>query len=467
MKGAGVLAVRQVLVHGANVIGSITLARMLSPADYGLFAIVNFLVLFLGTFGGTGLAANLIREHPEPGPAIYRAVYSFQQAFVAAFAVILWLALSFLSARYHLSGSQILLFRLTAISLVATTYMVPSQIEMERRLDFTSLAVVETVQALLFNGITVLLAWKGLGALSFGIGLVVRSVAGTLVALMLQPVSMGWRFDWKMASPHLRFGLFYQGSQIVSVFKDSITPVLIGFLFGPTGVGYISWSSVTAAYPVLALIVLQRLYLPLFAKLQHDLTHFGMVLEQIIWATNAFAAPLAVLELVLIRPITKIVFGDKWLVALPLFYFFWLANLFVPTATPVQTVLNALGKARLSLAIATMWMLLTWGIGWPLALSHGLPGLAIANAAVQLSNLILYRIVQRYLPFRVVRVILIPWALALVTGATLWLVLRHHMPGTLSWLIVSAGLAMTFYIGLLFLVQGHRIGNLRRLARGS
>ena len=466
MRGAGVLAVRQVLVHGTNVIGSIALARMLAPADYGLFAIVTFLVLFLGTFGGTGLAANLIREHPEPGPEIYRAVYSFQQIFVVAFAALLWFACPFLGRWLHLSGSQTILFRLTAISLVATTYMVPSQIEMERRLDFTSLAIVETAQALLFNVVTVLLARKGFGALSFGIGLVVRSVSGTVLALILRPVKIGWRFDLKMAHPHLRFGLFYQGSQIISVIKDSITPILIGLLFGPTGVGYISWSSVTAAYPVLALIVLQRLYLPLFAKLQHDLAHFGMVLEQIIWATNAFAAPLAIIELVLIRPITTIIFGTKWLIALPLFYFFWVANLFMPTATPVQTVLNALGKARLSMAIATMWMLLTWGIGFPLALSRGLIGLAIATALVQVSNLILYRIVQRHLPFRIFSVMLMPWVLASAAGAALWLATRTHAPGTLPWLTFAGFSALALYVLLLAGLQRDRIVNLRRLAGG-
>ncbi len=466
MRGAAVLGVRQALVHGANIIGSITLARMLAPSDYGLFAIVNFLVLFLGTFGGTGLAANLIREHPEPGPEVYRAVYSFQQILVCGFAFFLWFAYPMYAAIHHLESTQTLLFRFTAISLVATTCMVPSQIEMERQLHFTKLAIVETAQALLFNIVTVVLAWKGFGALSFGIGLLVRSISGAVLAYMLQPVKLGWNFNLHLAGPHLKFGLFYQGSQIISVVKDSITPMLIGLLFGSAGVGYISWSSVTAAYPVLALIVLQRLYLPLFARLQNDLAHFGMVLEQIIWITNAFAAPLAIIELVLIRPITMIVFGPKWLVALPLFYWFWIANIFVPTATPVQTVLNALGKARLSMAIATMWMLLTWGLGWPLAILHGLIGLAIATAVVQFSNLILYRIVQRHLPFQILRVVAMPWLLAMGTGACLWLAVKAHAPASLPSIITMAALALLLYLGLLLSLQRHRIVNLRQLAAG-
>jgi O-antigen/teichoic acid export membrane protein len=467
LKGVAALGVRQILVHGANLTGSIILARMLAPAQYGLFAIVNFLVLFLGTFGGTGLAANLIREHTKPSREIYRAVYSFQQLFVVGFAAVLWFVSPHIGTLYHLGAPETLLFRITAISLVATTCMVPSQIEMERHLDFTKLAAVETAQALLFNVVTVVLAWKGFGVLSFGIGLLVRSIAGSILAIMLQPVKLGWNLDWSLASPHLRFGLFYQGSQIISVLKDSITPILIGMLFGPAGVGYISWSSVTAAYPILALVVLQRLYLPLFAKLQQDLGHFGMVLEQIIWATNAFAAPLAVIELVLIHPIITVIFGPKWLVALPLFYLFWTANLFAPTTVPVQTVLNALGRARLSMAIATMWMILTWGIGWPLAVHEGIIGLAIATAVVQVSSLVVYRIVQRHLHFRIARVIIVPWGLALAVGGTLWLVIRHKPPNSLTMLVAMALPAILIYVLLLFWVQRERIIKIRQLMSGS
>jgi O-antigen/teichoic acid export membrane protein len=154
------------------------------------------------------------------------------------------------------------------------------------------------------------------------------------------------------------------------------------------------------------------------------------------------------------------------LIALPLFYFFWVANLFMPTATPVQTVLNALGKARLSMAIATMWMLLTWGIGFPLALSRGLIGLAIATVLVQVSNLVLYRIVQRHLPFRIFSVMLMPWVLASTAGAALWLATRTHTPRTLPWLTFAGFSALALYVLLLAGLQRDRIVNLRRLAGG-
>lgn len=62
VRGVFALGLRQILVHGFNLVGNVMLARMLSPTDFGVYAVVVFLITFLGAFGGTGLASNLIRS---------------------------------------------------------------------------------------------------------------------------------------------------------------------------------------------------------------------------------------------------------------------------------------------------------------------------------------------------------------------------------------------------------------------
>ncbi len=462
VKGAFALGARQIAVHGTNVLGNIILARLLAPADYGIYAIINFFILFLGAFGGTGLAANLIREHPEPSSDVYQTVYTFQQIFVLAISAALWGLAPHIAQFYHLNTQLAWIFRLTALSLVATVWMVPAQIEMERHLSFQKLAVVETVQAVCFNVIAVGLAWRGYGAMSFGIALLVRSMAGALLANVMEPVSHRWLLRWGLAKPHLKFGLYYQSSQIVSLVKDSITPMLIGFLVGTAGVGYISWAAMLAAYPVLALMILQRLYLPSFAKFQHDPAHLGGFVQQVIWATNAIGAPLAVTMLVLIHPVTMIVFGSKWAVAIPLFYFFWVANIFVPTATPVQSLLNSIGRADLGTLFAVMWTVLTWGIGWPLALHEGILGIAIATAIVQLSNVVLFRTAQHLVPFRIIRTIYKPWLLACGMGILLYGFVHFEPPKGLLGLIATGVAALLMYAAVFASMHRPRLIRLYR-----
>ena len=268
VRGAVALGFRQVFVHCANIVGAILLARLLSPLDFGVYAIVTFLVAFLATFGGTGIAANLIRMSPAPNEHDHHAVFTFQQISVGTLAAALWFLAPVATRSYGLLPNETWLFRLAAASLVATAWMVPAQVQLERELAFHKLALIETIQAVLFNVVAVVLAWMGRGAISFGIALVTRAVAGALVANYMQPRCYGWVFDWPVVKRHLRFGLLYQSAQFFSLLKDAITPLLVGLLIGAAGVGeQHQWSMMLASYPVMSLMVLKRIYLPMFARL--------------------------------------------------------------------------------------------------------------------------------------------------------------------------------------------------------
>ena len=252
-------------------------------------------------------------------------------------------------------------------------------------------------------------------------GLLARSVAGAAIINGVSPWGIGWRWDINRIRKHLSFGIPYQGIAFTSLLKDSITPVFVGLTLGTADVGYINWAGMVAAYPVLALMVLQRVYLPAFARMQAHPERLGEFVEKVILATNAVVAPLAVLTFVLIRPITLTVFGEKWLVALPLFMFFWLANIFVATATPVMGLLNALGHSRMTFGFAAGWMLGTWALGVPLILVLGGVGFALANLLVTLSAPALFRLAQKQVKFRIVRVILPGWLLAGAVGLAIYI----------------------------------------------
>jgi O-antigen/teichoic acid export membrane protein len=106
--------------------------------------------------------------------------------------------------------------------------------------------------------------------------------------------------------------------------------------------------------------------------------------------------------LALSHPITALIFGARWLPALPLFYLFCFGNLFVPCSTPMLGVLNALGESRKTLHISLIWMGTTWALGVPLTLWLGIMGFGIAMIGVQLTNLVLY------------------WMVWKITGVTPW-----------------------------------------------
>ena len=443
--GAFALGIRQVLSQGTGFLCGIFLARFLTPGQFGFYAIVLYLQNFLTTFGDAGLAASLIRQHEEPNTDEFRVIFTIQQILVFILTLLMWLTAPLIASKYHMKPQDALLFRLVALSFLVTSFMVIPLVRMDRHLAFHKVAAVESAQAIVFNVLAVFLAWRGFGAYAFVWALLLRSLVGTALANWISPWKVGWRWDWPLIRAHLSFGLPYQGIGVTSLLKDSISPVFIGLLLGTAKVGYLTWAVILATYPVLTLFILQRLYMPVFARLQHHRDQLISMTENVIWATNAMVAPLSIMILVLIVPITTMIYGTKWLVALPYFYLFWSANLFVPTATPAMGLLNALGKPRIALVFAVIWTAGTWLIGAPLILLYGAIGFAIANLIVQFSNLWLYRAAQRQIPFRLFSVIAPVWAIAAASGVFVYVLCRLRPPLHILNLVIYGSCGLLVY----------------------
>ncbi len=430
-RGAVALVVRQFLTYGSNITGGVLLARFLSPAQFGFYAVVSLFLAFLNIFGGTGFAGNLIRTPQEPQLKEYRAVFTFQQLIVGIILIAVWSAAPTLATMYHFGSQGAIFFRLTGIALFLTSLMVIPQVKMERELDFDKLALIEVSQAVAFNVLAVGLAWRGFGILAFAIGLVVRAGLGAVLSNLRVRWAIGLSWDFHSVKMHARYGLTMQSGQIISMLKDSITPVFVGIYLGAAQMGYATWAMSFASYSILLLMPMQRLYLPFFARFQGDPSTLDRYATRTFWMANAVAAPLILVSVALARPITVLVFGEKWLVALPLFYCFAAGNFFSPCSTPMLGLLNALGKSHLTLSIICVWMLTTWLFGVPLMMVFGIFGFGLAMLGVQLTNLLLYWLVWKETGVLPWRSYWPSWPIALLVGAGLfileWIAPAHHM----------------------------------------
>ena len=425
--GAAALFVRQGLVYGANIAGGIILARLLTPGEFGFYGVVLFFVVFLNIFGGTGFAANLIRTEEHPSLADYRAVFTGQQILVVSVFACIWIAAPGLASHYHMQSHGSGFFRLIGLALLLTSLMVISQVRMERELAFSKLAVVEVAQALAFNLVAVILAWRGVGILSFAIALAVRAACGALLSNMMEPWAIGWLWDAAVLKRHLRYGLALQAGQFISLAKDSITPVFVGLYLGAAKMGYVTWASTLAGYPTMMLMPLQRIYLPFFARLQSDRGELRRYAAHAMWMANAIAAPLLVVTFVLAHPITVLIFGSKWLTALPLFYCLAAASAVAAGSAPMLGLLNAAGKSHITLLFALVWMTTTWVFGVPLMIKFGVIGFGVAVMAVSITNVGLYWAVWREVSLSVLSTYWPCWPIAITIGGLLF-VLQQLTP---------------------------------------
>ncbi|WP_449258347.1 oligosaccharide flippase family protein [Chlorobium limicola] len=457
IKGSAFLLIRQVIVQGFNISGAILLARIISQSEYGFFGIITFLSSFLTSFGDVGLGASLVREKIEPSDKDYNAVFSVQFILVFCVLILFLISSQFLSLLYNLGDNGIIVFGLLGFSFILSSLMAIPVIKMERRLQFNRIASVEVFQVIAFNVGAVYFAWKQIGLISFAYALVIRGIIGVIGVYMFTHWRPRFCFDFSVVKNRIIFGINYQGVKIVSLLKDSVTPIFIGIYVNTDAVGYINWAGMIAAYPVMLLFVLQRVYMPAFSRLQSDVAALGKIMENVVWSTNAITAPLAIITMILIHPITVIVFGEKWIHAIPLFQCFWLANIFVPTTTPSMGILDAMGYSKINLRFAIIWMLGNWIIGVPFIYIWGIIGFAYANIVIQLSNILLYKAAQNVVPYKIIINVIPLWFVSVLTGVIMYFLFKYYPIVKFSDLIIYTVSFLSLYLLIVFIFYKERV----------
>jgi O-antigen/teichoic acid export membrane protein len=462
-RGAFALGGRQIVAWIVNFGAGVVLARVLTPADFGVYAIAAFVLMAFNAFGHCGLGASLVQQEEEPTAEDYRSVFCVQQLIIVSVVALCWASASVIVSLYGLKPAYAWFIRLLALALLINSFSSIAVTRLERQLAFGRIGIISAIDSAIFSLTAVGLALAGIGVYCFGIALVASAAFSATLYNLAAPWPIGWKRPTSKLKGRLVFGIPYQGAGLVSLIKDSISPLFVGLFLGATQVGYVKWSQTLAAYLLVAIQLLNRLFLPTFARLQSDPQRLRRAVESVLMATNAVVAPAALIILVLAQPITDVVYGAKWAPALPLFYAFWFANAFVPTASPVMALLNALGDTRTTFVFAVFWMVGTWALGVPLILAFGTVGFGAANALVQLSNIYLCRRARQRLEFSIMKPVMRPWLLATAAvGPTLVLQLLAPARGVPA-LVVYGGLAAVLYLILATRVEADRVAQLSRL----
>ncbi|MBI5504950.1 MAG: oligosaccharide flippase family protein [Deltaproteobacteria bacterium] len=454
--GAAALGVRQVLVQLLSVAGAIALANLLTPAQFGVYAVTVFVMHFLVAFGDAGLAASLVREPDEPCDRDYHAVFTAQQILVAVVVLCGVVAAPALEAALGRQTDLGPLIPAALAALAITSFQTLPAARLERHLRFDRLAVVEVVQALAFNGVAVACALAGLGAAAMSVALVARAAAGAVTIAMVEPWRLTWVLDWPLVRRRLRFGLPFQAAALVNLVRESLLPVMVGAVLGAAAVGGIFWAHMFATAPLIVVAMLQRLLLPMFARLQGNPRELRRACEASVFAIAALVIPVQTAAWALQEPITRIVFGAQWLEWLPVYRLVWIAVVLEAQLVVAMALLNALGRAGRIFGYLAALAVGLWVGGVPLLLALGPAGYGIATILLLAIKQRLIREADTAAGTNSLHVVAPVWAASLLSGVVTSALAALVQPQGPVALVAVALMAALAYLALLSLLARTR-----------
>lgn len=330
-----------------NLVFGIFLARLLTPADYGMVGMLTIFTLIASALQESGFISGLNRRK-DVTDADYNAVFWFNVLCSLSIYAVLWCCAP-LIARWFREPVLVPLARLSFLSFVISSLNTAPRAWLFRNLKVRETALV-TMMALTVSGVTgVVLAWNGFAY--WGI-----AVQNLLFCAMLTAGSWwfsGWhpapRIDLRPLRGMIGFSSRLLATNIFTHINNNIFSIFFGRLYGDTTVGYYNqankWTGM--GYTMLTGMV-WSVTQPLFARLSYrDPGRMTQVFRKMLRLTAFLSCP-ALFGLALVAPeFIEIAITAKWLPAAYLMQILCVGGAFVPVASFYSNFVVSQGKSRI------------------------------------------------------------------------------------------------------------------------
>jgi O-antigen/teichoic acid export membrane protein len=367
---------------GLTVLQVAILARLLTPADFGLMAIAASLVVFLEAFADMGVS-NAIIHHQETDPARLSSLYWLNAAAGAILALLVVLASPLIAAFYGEPALQPVL-GLAALCLLLNALWQQLLVRAEMQFRFGALAAVQVTASAAGLLAAVAVALQGGGVFALAAGLVAQALAGAVLGWLL--LAEGWRPRLRLQLPeiahYLSFGAYTVGNSLANAVSSQIDILLGGKMLGAQSLGEYSVSKNLSLQIGASLNpIVTRVGLPLMARARREAGLLNTVYLQTIRMTASVNFPLHAALALFAPELTRLLLGPQWESIVPLVRVLAAWAMIRALVNPVGSLLMACGRADLSFR---------WNLGL-LALTvpvvafgsrYGQTGLALAMTAL-------------------------------------------------------------------------------------
>lgn len=443
------------------------LSRYLTPAEFGVMALVTFITGFAQIFVDFGLRVALV-QRKEVTARQQNTVFwtNLVMSFVMMAAVWIfagWIADSFQAGRVEaLVRAMSLVFPLVGVQIVSVTVL-------ERQFAFARLASADMISTLVSGGAVVVMAVAGAGVWAL--------VGQQLVQAAITTVMILWAARWR---PGLEFSLHdlrrlfsYGGyvtlTNLVAYFNVNFDRPIIAGALSPQVLGYFTVAQQAVAAPFRIVVTMARKVLfPILSSLQKDRARMAGAYLDIQHAMVAVMAPACIGLAAVAEPFVDVVLGPQWGPAAPLIALVALQMLLIPVAETNQTVLAAMGRARFQFAWVVFGTVLSLGALW-LAIPRGIEAAILARMAVSITLMPLlstYTMRQMGLPLTsLMRVLWAPLFSAVAMGLAVRFAVSQIEAPALVRLLFGVPLGAVLYAGLLLLLDRRRALGLLQMFR--
>ena len=388
------------IVMGINLSATIVLARLLTPAEFGITVLGTALLGIAEALRELGSVAYLVQEQ-EITAAKIRTVFTVSLIVTLVLTTVLLCLSGVLADFYGVPGVGRYI-RVVAISYAIAPFAHPIYALLSRDMAFDRVATLDICATLASAICAVCLALLGYSYMSLAWAAVASALVWTLLGLGLRRNFSVYQFcllEWRNV---LAFGFYGSATAVLYRISESLFYLMLGRVLNAGAAGVCQRAVMLTLFPERVILAgIGAVALPAFsahARDGHDLK--GAYFKAIEHVT-AVLWPALILLAILANPIVSIVFGPQWKDVAPILQIFAVSHLFnFPTALnyAIQVAVGAIRHTVPLALLQTMIALTVLGV----AAGYGLRAVALSTLlTIPLNVGLSVWLVCRHVPFRI------------------------------------------------------------------
>lgn len=295
-----------------SITSLVVLARLLSPADFGLYGIATLTLTAVRRFSRLGFDTALIQRHEEDVDAYLDTVFTLQILRGVVIGGLAFLAAP-LVAGFFSEPRATPILRVIALSTVIQGLYNPGIVYLDKNLEFHK-KFVHSFSASASQFVVSI----GYALVSPTVwALVVGAVAGKFVQLLVSYVIHDYRpwprFDRERAEELVNYGKWIFGESAISFFYSEGDDIFVGRFLGSASLGAYQIAYQLANAPATEIgHTVSRISMPAYSKIQDDKRDLREGFHRVIQLSSLASVPMGV-GIAVVAPVFVPTFlGDGW-----------------------------------------------------------------------------------------------------------------------------------------------------------
>lgn len=332
------------VVMGVNLATATVLARLLTPAEFGISVLGASLLGVAEAVRELGSVAYLVQQKDLTRAKI-RTVFTISLIVTSVVTLVL-LTLSGPLARFYQIPGLALYIEIIAISYAIAPFAHPIYAVLSRDMEFDKLAVLDTLTMLMNALASVALVLQGFGYMGLAWATVISGATWTLLGFYVRRDFSVYRpslGEWRSV---LAFGAWGSTTAVLYRLSESLFWLILGKILDTRAVGLCQRAVTLSQFPERVILAgVGAVALPAFS----DHARRGRALKEAYLGAlehvTAVQWPALILLAIMADPIVLLLFGPQWRDAIPIVRVFAVTSMLnFPTALnyPVQVAVGAI-----------------------------------------------------------------------------------------------------------------------------